>query len=106
MPSIAVLGATGNLGRCVVDQALADGWAVSVAVRHRGRLAPHVASRAQVTDLDLASATTAQVAAFAGGHDVFVCCAGMVTEGEAFVRLVDHVVTALESLDAQPRRAT
>lgn len=103
MSSIALLGATGNLGRHVAEQALARGWTLSVAVRNRGRLAPDVASRAHVTDLDLGSATTEQIASFAAGHEVFVFCAGMVTEGEAFVRMVDRVATALESLRPDER---
>ncbi len=98
MTSIAVLGATGNLGRHVAKQALARGWSLSVAVRNRGRLAPDVASRARVTDMDLALATTGQLASFSAGHDAFVSCAGVVTEGDVFVRLVDTVVSALESL--------
>jgi len=103
MASIAVLGATGSLGRHVASQTLAQGWHLSVAVRNRGRLLPEVSARAQVTDLDLASATTTQLASFAAGHDAFVSCAGVVTEGEAFVRLVDKVVTALESLPSDTR---
>lgn len=103
MTSIAILGATGNLGRHVAEQALAHDWALSVAVRNRGRLGADVASRAQVTDLDLGVATTEQLASFAAGHDIFVSCAGVVTEGEAFVRLVDAVVTALESLQPEKR---
>lgn len=98
MPSIAVLGATGNLGRHVASQALAQGWTLFVAVRNRGRLAADVAAGAHVTDLDLDTATSAELAAFATGRDVFVCCAGYVTEGQAFVRLEDKVVTALESI--------
>lgn len=103
MPSLALLGATGNLGRQVASQALARGFALSVAVRNRGRLAPDVAARAQITELDLDTATLADIAAFAASHDVFVCCAGYVTEGEAFVRLEDKVVTALESLPPDQR---
>jgi len=103
MTSIAILGATGNLGRQVAEQALARDWALSVAVRNRGRLGADVASRARITDIDLAIATTEQLASFATGHDVFVSCAGLVTEGEAFVRLVDRVVTALELLKPEER---
>jgi uncharacterized protein len=106
MPSIAVLGATGNLGRHIVQQSLAKGWKISVAVRNRDRLLPEVASNSStsITDLDLSVATTDQLASFASGHDVFVSCAGVVTEGEAFIQLVDKVVASLESLppDKQP----
>lgn len=98
MPSIAVLGATGNLGQHVARQALDHRWNLSVAVRNRGRLTPEISARAQVSDLDLTSATIEQLTSFAGGHDAFVSCAGVVTEGEAFVRLFDRVVSALETL--------
>lgn len=103
MPSLALLGATGNLGRHIASQALAQGWPLSVAVRNRSRLPAELAARAQVTDLDVASAAPEQIAAFAAGHDVFVSCAGIVTEGDAFVRLVDRVVSALETLPADQR---
>ena len=98
MPSVAVIGATGNLGQHVARQALDRGWSLSVAVRNRARLAPETSARAQVTDLDLNSAPVAQLSLFADGHDAFVFCAGVVTEGEAFVRLVDKAVCALEAL--------
>lgn len=103
MPSIAILGATGNLGRHIAGQALDQGWDLCVAVRNRGRLLPEIAARARVVDLDLSAATTEQLASFAAGHEVFVFCAGVVTEGEAFVRLFDKVVTALESIAADAR---
>jgi putative NADH-flavin reductase len=96
--SIALLGATGNLGRHVAREALQGGWSLSVGVRDRSRLSPDVSARAQVSDIDLASATSRQVASFADGHDVLVFCAGTVTEGETFVGLFDKTVTALESL--------
>ena len=76
---------------------------MSVAVRSRARLLPDIAARAQVLDIDLASAASKQIATFTAGHDVFVSCAGVVTEGEAFVRLVDRIVTALERLDVGQR---
>lgn len=103
MKSIAVLGATGNLGRHIAGQTLARGWTLSVAVRDRARLAADVASRAHVTELDLHSASMPQLASFAAGHDVFVFCAGVVTEGEGFVRMVDKAVTALDSLHPDQR---
>src|SRR5215831_5223785 len=98
MTSIAVLGATGNLGQHVARQVLARGWSLSVAVRSRSRLAPEVSERAQATDIDLSSAKLEELAAFAEGQDAFVCCAGVVTEGEGFVTLVDKLVSALESI--------
>lgn len=103
MPSIALLGATGNLGRHIARQSLDRGWRLSVAVRNRGRLAPDVAARAQVTDLDLAAAPIERLSSFAEGHDTFVFCAGVVTEGEAFVRLFDKAISAVEALGADHR---
>ncbi|WP_140635862.1 NAD(P)-dependent oxidoreductase [Methylibium rhizosphaerae] len=103
MTSIAVLGSTGNLGRHVAGQALAAGWNVSVAVRSRARLLPEIAERANVLDIDLASATSAQIASFAASHDAFVSCAGVVTEGEVFVTLVERIVTALDSIEHNKR---
>lgn len=103
MTSIALLGATGNLGLQVARQALARDWRLSVAVRCRSRLASDVAGRATVHDVDLAAARLEDIAAFAGGHDVLVCCAGTVAEGHGFVSLIDRVVSALETLPADRR---
>lgn len=103
MTSIAVLGATGNLGKHVSQQALAQGWDLAVGVRSRARLAPEVAARARITDLDLTSASIEELAAFAEGCGVFVFCAGVVTEGEAFVALFDKAVSAIEIIPPERR---
>lgn len=100
---IAVLGATGNLGGHICRQALERGWMLSVCVRNRARLAGDLSARAQVVDMDLAAATVAQMAAFVDGHDVMVFCAGVVTEGEAFVQLFDKAVSAVEAVPLQRR---
>lgn len=100
---IALLGATGNLGRHIASQVLQHGWTISVGVRNRGRLPAEVAAQAQVVDMDLASATVAQLARFADGHDAFIFCAGVVTEGDAFVTLFDKAVSAIEALPASRR---
>ena len=101
--SIAVLGATGKLGGHICRQALERGWQLSVCVRNRARLADDLSGRAKVVDMDLAAATVVQIAAFVDGHDVMVFCAGVVTEGEAFVRLFDKAVSAVEALPVQRR---
>lgn len=103
MPTLAVLGATGNLGRHVAAQALERGFALTVGVRSRARLAADVAARARVVDLDLDAATIPELAAFAAGHQAFVFCAGTVADGAAFVRLFDKAVTALEALPLSER---
>jgi uncharacterized protein len=101
--SIALLGATGNLGRHVSRRALERGDALTVGVRSRSRLAPEVAASARVVDLDLAAATVEQLSSFIDGHDALVFCAGLVTDGEVFVQWVDKAVSAVEAVPAQRR---
>ena len=92
MASIAILGATGSLGS---RQATAAGDSLSLLVRSPGRLPPEVAARARVLTADLATAPTAMLAQFAEEHDVLVCCAGLVAEGEKFVALMDNIVSVI-----------
>jgi hypothetical protein len=101
--SIAILGATGNLGSHVSRQVLERGWELSVAVRSRDRLPEQVGHRAQVTICDLATVPTDELARFAEGHDALVCCAGVVTQGQAFVALIDRIVSAVDSVAAAAR---
>lgn len=103
MPSVAVLGATGNLGQHVARQVLDRGWSLSVAVRNRVRLTPETSARARITDIDLDSASIEQLSHFADGRDVFVFCAGVVTEGETFVRHFDKAVSAIEAIPRDRR---
>jgi len=103
MTSLAILGATGNLGSHVARQALDRGWDVSVAVRSRGRLSPEVAHRARVTTCDLNSVQADELAGFVEGHDALVCCAGVVTEAGGFISLIDRIVSAVESVQAATR---
>ena len=103
MTSIAILGATGSLGTHVARQAAAAGKSLSLLVRSPGRLPPEVAARAQVVTADLITAPPATLAQFAEGHDVLACCAGLVTEGQKFVALVDRVASAVETLPVQAR---
>jgi hypothetical protein len=79
MTSVAIIGATGNLGQHVSRQALELGWRLSVAVRNRSRIRSEIAARAQITDLDLNTATNAQVSSFNKGHAVFIFCAGVLS---------------------------
>jgi putative NADH-flavin reductase len=103
MTSIALLGATGSLGSQVARLATSAGHRLSVLVRSPGKLPPDVASLAKVLTADLMTMPTTELAQFAEGHNALVCCAGVVTEGERFVALVDRVVTAVESLPSQAR---
>lgn len=103
MSAVAVLGATGNLGRTVARQVLDRGWDLSVAVRSRSKLSPEVADRARVTVFDLKTVQSDELARFVEGHDALVCCAGLVTEAVGFVALIDRTVSAIESIRADSR---
>ena len=103
MTSIAIIGATGSLGSHVAQQAAAAGNSLSLLVRSPGKLPPEVAARAQVVTADLITTPPATLAQFAEGHDVLVCCAGLVTEAQKFVALVDRVASAAETLPSQAR---
>lgn len=103
MTSLAVFGATGNLGRYVVQQALNRGWQVSAVARSRSKLAPEIGERARVTIADLATIKLNELAELAGGCDAMVCCAGIVTEGDPFTSLIDRIVSAVESVPIASR---
>jgi len=104
MTSIAILGATGSLGSLVARQAAAAGNSVSLLVRSPGKLPPEVAARARVVvTADLITTPPATLTQFAEGHDVLVCCAGLVTEGQKFVALVDRIASVVEALPNQAR---
>ncbi|MGE5818425.1 MAG: NAD(P)-dependent oxidoreductase [Deltaproteobacteria bacterium] len=103
MTSVAVHGATGNLGSHVARQAITRGWELAVLVRAPERLSRDIASRAKVSVADLSSASTEELSRFVAGHDALVCCAGVVTEGERFVALFDRVVSAVETVQPQAR---
>jgi putative NADH-flavin reductase len=103
MTSIAILGATGNLGGHVARQVLDRGWTLSVAVRSRDRLSAQVADRARVTICDLSTVLADELARFVEDHDALVWCAGVVTQAHAFVALIDRIVAAVESVEAASR---
>ena len=84
-------------------QAAAAGNSLSLLVRSPGKLPPEVATRAQIVTADLTTTPPATLAQFAEGHDVLVYCAGLVTEGQTFVALVDRVASAVETLPSQAR---
>jgi uncharacterized protein len=103
MKRLTVLGATGNLGRRVAAQALAQGHSLSVGVRSRHKLAADIAARAKVSEMDLDTTSHDSLARFIDGNDALICCAGLVTDGDRFVALIDKVVSAIESLPAARR---
>lgn len=98
MARLLILGATGSLGRHVLDQALAAGHQVTVLVRTPGKLHPAVRTRIAVHAGDLNALGPAEIAGLVGGHDALINCAGHVREGRDFVELVDRVVSGAELL--------
>jgi putative NADH-flavin reductase len=94
---VLILGATGNLGRQVLGQALAAGHDVAVVVRNPSRLPPDARGRLAIHIADLEDLVPQDIIR---GHDALINCAGYVTDGQGFVDLVDRVVTSVESLPA------
>jgi putative NADH-flavin reductase len=70
--NVVVFGATGPLGRRVVDAALSAGHQVTAFVRTPGRLEPHPSLREQAGDVLDAQAVAAAVA----GHDAVISALG------------------------------
>ena len=98
MSKIVVLGATGSLGKHVIHQAVAAGHEVSALVRTPAKLPAELRDKVAVLKFDLANARVAELREAIGGHDVVINTAGLVTEGQAFVSLMDRLVTSLESI--------
>jgi uncharacterized protein len=95
MSRLLILGATGSLGRHVLRQALAAGHVVTVFVRTPSKLPPEVRERVSVHTGDLSAVVPPDLV---GGQDALINCAGHVAEREAFVGLVDRVVTGVDLL--------
>ena len=70
---IVIFGATGGIGRCLVDQALAKGHVVTAAVRDPARM-PATHEQLRVERCDVLDA--ACVAAAVDGHDAVLCALG------------------------------
>ena len=103
MSKVVILGATGSLGQHVVRQAIAANHDVSVIVRAPSRLPAEVRPKVTVHQCDLTATSTKDLAAMLTGYDAAINTAGQVAEGEAFVDLVDRLVTSLEALSAGDR---
>ena len=95
MSRVIILGATGTLGRHVLRQAIAAGHAVTVFVRTPSKLLPDVRDSVSVHAGDLSTHVPVDLIS---GQDALINCAGHVADGDAFVALVDRLVTGLESL--------
>ena len=105
MSKIVILGATGSLGKNVVQQAVAAKHDVSVVVRTLSKLPADVRDYVSVSQCDLSAASTNDLIAMLSGHDAVINTAGVVTEGQVFVDLIDHLVTGLEAMSTDDRPA-
>ncbi len=103
MSRIIILGATGALGKYVVEQAVSANHEVSVIVRTPSKLPTHLRDRLTIHQADIAMLSTSQIATLIRGHDALINTAGRVSEGQPFVTLVDHIVTGIETLPETER---
>jgi len=95
MARLIVLGAAGSLGRLVLRQALDAGHEVTVSVRTPSKLPAEARGRVSVHTGDLAEGVPLELVR---GQAALINCASHVTDGEAFVALVDRLVTDLDVL--------
>ena len=105
MARVLILGATGSLGTHVTQQAVRASHEVSVLVRTPAKVAATVRENVVVHHADLASMSAPSLAAILQDHDAVINTAGMVTEGQVFVHLVDRIVAGLETLPDKGRPA-
>jgi uncharacterized protein len=82
----------------VLRQALAAGHHVTALVRTPSKLPPESQARVSVHRGDLSAIAPVELAQIMSGHEALISCAGLVTEGQAFVDLFDRLVTGVESL--------
>ena len=105
MARIFIFGATGSLGRCVLQQAVASGHDVTVFVRDPLKLPAGLAARIKVCSGDLLQAEPDRLAEQLRGQQAVLNCAGYVSEGQRFVDLVGRVIDGIERLAPQERPA-
>ena len=103
MSKILILGATGSLGRHVTQQAVLANHEVSTLVRTPSKLPAEIREKVAVHQADLAKAPASVLATILRNHDVVITTAGLVTEEQIFVDLIDHIVTGLESIPDKDR---
>ncbi len=80
MKTISVAGATGQTGRLVVEQSLANDYKVRVIVRSRNRLPSEILEHPNITliEASLLDLSDEQMADLAKGCDAVVSCLGHV----------------------------
>ena len=105
MSKILIIGATGSLGRHVVQQAVSTYHNVSVLVRTPSKLPADIQKKVVVYEADLAEMSTSALATVFRTHDTMINTAGHVTQGQIFVDITDRIVTSLESIPGRERPA-
>ncbi|MES1201437.1 MAG: NAD(P)H-binding protein [Pseudomonadota bacterium] len=92
---LCIVGGTGNSGRALVRSALARGHDVTALVRNEAKIADlaHPRLCASVVSLGDHAALTRTLC----GHDAVINAAGYVSEGPAFVDLVQGVIRAADA---------
>lgn len=103
MAKILILGATGSLGRHVLQQAISANHIVSTIVRTPSKLPADIRWKSMVYEADIAKESTSVLASIFQTNDVVIDTAGFVTEEQTFVDLTDHIVTSLESIPEKKR---
>lgn len=103
MSRILILGATGSLGRHVTRQAVAANHEVATLVRTPSKLPPELREQVHVHVADLARTSVSDLGDILRDRDAVISPAGLVTEGQIFVDLVDRIVAGLESLPEKDR---
>ncbi len=103
MSRVAILGATGSLGKHVLQQAIAGNHDVTVVVRTPSRLPAEVRDKVSVRQADLSTTSSTDLTAILKGHAAVINTAGLVTEGQAFVDLIERLVASLEAMSTSDR---
>ena len=103
MLRVAILGATGSLGKHVLQQAIAGNHDVTVVVRTPSKLPAEVRNKVSVRQADLSTTSSTDLTTILAGHDAVINTAGLVTEGQAFVDLIDRLVVSLEAMSTRDR---
>ena len=103
MSKILILGATGSLGSHITQQAVSANHEVSTLVRTPSKLPLGLREQVTVYQADLAKTPVSVLTTILGNHEVVINTAGLVTEGQIFVELVNRLVTSLELLPHQDR---
>lgn len=103
MSKILILGATGSLGRHVVQQAISADHKVSILVRRPSSVPAEVQKKVEVYQADISEMSTIALADIFRNYDVVIDTAGNVADGQVFIDLTSHIVTALESIPEKER---